>query len=163
MKSFFQRRAGVSFFQNEVVSIGIRNQFVELVFKLSGGWYGIVNVVPTADGVLLFTVWGEALNQLYKVLPEIGFREGQCTLLRGILSGSNDNAKIISMNSPEDESPMRVLGVTMKCDTRRNMIATVGDQSILDASRRHIAVALELYSELRTSAIPQLTSLPNLI
>ncbi len=70
---------------------------------------------------------------------------------------------MISMNSPEDESPMRVLGVTMKCDTRRNMIATVGDQPILDAARRHIAVALDLYSELRTSAIPQLTSLPNLI
>lgn len=100
MKSFIQRRAGVSFFQNEVVSIGIRSKYVESVFKISGGWYGVVNVVPSPGGITLFSVWGDALDILHKTLHRIRFKKDQCPLLRGILTGGNNDALILSMNSP---------------------------------------------------------------
>ncbi len=65
MRTFVQRTAGVTFYQGETSSIVIRKDYVEYVFKLEGGWFGVVNLmVHNPNEVLLFLDWAHFFKRV---------------------------------------------------------------------------------------------------
>lgn len=159
MKSFFQRRAGATFFQGDTISMGIRRHHVEYAFQMTNGWYGIVNMTLTPDGVILFTCWNDALEKLERMIPGLTFRESEMPLMRSILSGKCDNAGICSFASPEDGTDITVLATQVKCNSNRHIIEIAGYPEVLDRAERLLATSLDLFHELRKSGNPLLATL----
>lgn len=58
MRPFIQRTAGATFTCGSSLSLIFRKDYIEYVFKLQGDFYGIIHLIPAADGQMLFADWG---------------------------------------------------------------------------------------------------------
>ena len=60
MRPFIQTTAGATFFLGISHTLMFRKDYVEIIFKLENGFYGVVNFVLNGkDDLLLLTDWGD--------------------------------------------------------------------------------------------------------
>ena len=60
MRPFIQPTAGATFFLGISHTLMFRKDYVEIIFKLENGFYGVVNFVLNGkDDLLLLTDWGD--------------------------------------------------------------------------------------------------------
>lgn len=158
MKFFVQKKAGVTFFQSETLSLGIRKNHVEYAFKLKSGNHGIVNMMPVEEGAILFTYWENALTKIDSLLPKLMFKEGQCENYRNILNGLNPDAYFTEIKDPDSGGNTIVLARIVKCNNQRSIIEMAAYTLLVDKARKLLDESLSLYIDLLASGIPEITT-----
>lgn len=158
MKFFIQKRAGVTFFQHETLSLGIRKNHVDYVYKLKSGNHATVCMMLVHEGALLFTSWGSALSKIEFLWPSLSFKEGQCEKYYEILRGENPDASFIEIDDPDTGENITVLGRIVKCNNERHIMEISGYSLLLDKAQRLLDASFALYADLGTSGIPEIRS-----
>ena len=65
MRPFIQTTAGATFFLGIPHTLMFRKDYVEIIFKLENGFYGVVNFVLNGkDDLLLLTDWGDFFKRI---------------------------------------------------------------------------------------------------
>ena len=65
MRPFIQPTAGATFFLGISHTLMFRKDYVEIIFKLENGFYGVVNFVLNGkDNLLLLTDWGDFFKRI---------------------------------------------------------------------------------------------------
>ncbi len=65
MRPFIQTTAGATFFLGISHTLMFRKDYVEIIFKLENGFYGVVNFVLNGkDDLLLLTDWGDFFKRI---------------------------------------------------------------------------------------------------
>ena len=107
------------------LSLIFRKDYIEYVFKLQGGFYGIIHLIPAADGQMLFADWGDYFQ---------------------LIIGHNEPEKLMRML----EKPCPKVIDLMQVDAVPNLIALAGDEKILDEAEQLLGYCPDLFHEIRT-------------
>ena len=147
MRPFIQRTAGATFTCGSSLSLIFRKDYIEYVFKLQGGFYGIIHLIPAADGQMLFADWGDYFqfiighNEPEKLMRML---EKPCPKVIDLMTGASGNS-LVTIRGGQ-------LGISRQVDAapNPNLIALAGDEKILDEAEQLLGYCLDLFHEIRT-------------
>ncbi len=150
MRTFVQKTAGATFYQGESVSVVMRKDYVEYVFKLDGGWYGVVNVmVYGPEEMLLFLNWEQFFkrvtnhNDINKLLLML---KKPCPKVFELLAKGGDYSMV---TLPYFDKMGIARHIPLNTDAR--MVELVGNHVILKAAGDLLAYGLDVYHEINES------------
>ena len=147
MRNFITNTAGVTFFQDENLSFVVRKDYIEYVFKLGKGLYGVINLIISApQQVSLFCAWGnffdrvnnhQDINKLFNMLKK------PCPTLIDLYTGKTDFRQITMTD-------VKLGGISKTVDLEKPLAAAelIGLPAVLQAVEDSINFSCKLYNEI---------------
>lgn len=89
MRSFLQKKAGATYFNESNVTANIRKNNFEYIFALSGGWHAVISVIPAPEGVILMACLDGISDELDRIVPSLRLKPGEHTKFTEILEGKS--------------------------------------------------------------------------
>lgn len=106
MRRMLSTKSGVTFnIENPNITLAVRKEVVEIVFKLKPGVFQIINFSRTKTGHgILFINWGDYFRRLSNKKDQMPKLQKHCPILYDILVGADkDGVKEISLGRSMEE------------------------------------------------------------
>lgn len=149
MRNFIDKKAGATFLQGYTYTYAVRQNHVELIFKVNRGLYGIVCLVPLGiDQLGLLCGWGDFFNRLNnhenpgKMLLML---EKPCPTVCDLFTGGTPY-KFISL--PEEDN-IGAITLVIKTEPDFNLLSFIGDKHVLNEADKLFAFNCKLYNEIK--------------
>ena len=131
MRPFIQPTAGATFFLGISHTLMFRKDYVEIIFKLENGFYGVVNFVLNGkDDLLLLTDWGDFFKRISNHEdPDKLMRmlRKPCPLVVDLMTGKSGYSLVRSRGNNQ----LRV-GCTVPVTADLPLLSLPGDSQTLD-------------------------------
>ena len=146
MRPFIQKTAGATFFLGISHTLMFRKDYVEYIFKLDSGYYGVVNfVLQRVDQALLLTDWGDFFlrisnhedpDKLMRMLKK------PCPTVVDVMTGKSGYSLVRDCNHQ-----MRV-GCPLPVSVDTSLLSIVADVRTMDKATDLLDYSLSLYHEI---------------
>ena len=137
MRPFIQTSAGATFYLGNPITLMFRKDYVEYIFKLDNGYYGVVNfVLQRVEQALLLTDWGDFFRRISNHEdPDKLMRMLQkpCPTVVDVMTGKSGYSLV------RDPLPVSV-------DT--SLLSIVADSRTVDKATDLLDYSLSLYHEI---------------
>ena len=146
MRPFIQKTAGATFFLGISHTLMFRKDYVEIIFKLENGFYGVVNFVLNGkDDLLLLTDWGDFFRRISNHEdPDKLMRmlKNSCPTVVDVMTGKSGYSLVRDRNNQ-----MRV-GCPLSVSADTSLLSVVADTRIIDKATDLLDYSLSLYHEI---------------
>ena len=147
MRPFIQPTAGATFFLGISHTLMFRKDYVEIIFKLENGFYGVVNFVLNGkDDLLLLTDWGDFFKRISNHEdPDKLMRmlRKPCPLVVDLMTGKSGYSLVRSRGNNQ----LRV-GCTVPVTDDLPLLSLPGDSQTVDKALDLLDYSLRLYHEI---------------
>ena len=146
MRPFIQTSAGATFYLGNPITLMFRKDYVEYIFKLDNGYYGVVNfVLQRADQALLLTDWGDFFRRISNHEdPEKLMRMLQkpCPTVVDVMTGKSGYSLVRDRNHQ-----MRV-GCPLPVSVDTSLLSGIAGTRTVDKATDLLDYSLSLYHEI---------------
>lgn len=146
MRPFIQTSAGATFYLGNPITLMFRKDYVEYIFKLDNGYYGVVNfVLQRVEQALLLTDWGDFFcrisnhedpDKLMRMLQK------PCPTVVDVMTGKSGYSLVRDRNNQ-----MRV-GCPLPVPVDTSLLSIVADARTVDKATDLLDYSLRLYHEI---------------
>ena len=146
MRPFIQPSAGATFYLGNPITLMFRKDYVEYIFKLDNGYYGVVNfVLQRVEQALLLTDWGDFFRRISNHEdPDKLMRMLQkpCPTVVDVMTGKSGYSLVRDRNNQ-----MRV-GCPLPVPVDNSLLSIVADARTVDKATDLLDYSLRLYHEI---------------
>lgn len=146
MRPFIQTSAGATFYLGNPITLMFRKDYVEYIFKLDSGYYGVVNfVLQRVDQALLLTDWGDFFRRISNHEdPDKLMRMLQkpCPTVVDVMTGKSGYSLV------RDRNYQMHVGCLLPVSVDTSLLSIVADSRTLNKATDLLDYSLHLYHEI---------------
>lgn len=152
MRKVLDTKAGAAFHEEmNSVTLCIRKECIELIYKLKPGRFMIINLVRSENNeVLLMANWGNFFNRLQNPDVQIPKIKQCCPTLYGVLSGEDTDEIFHTSCGKETSELIHGLAMTCKVDENRFLISCITNE-VLRLANKLVDKNISIYNELSSN------------
>ena len=153
MRSFIQYKAGATFYEDSRLTLTIRKNYIEYVFDLETGSYGVISLIIIDDRLVFVADCGLFFHELPNVLRHIYPNDSKMPLLTSLLNGTNPDYFIGSAENRNGRimASFAILRVVPNFFDNELPISIASKKEMIDIAWRLLVFARKIYMEVEGS------------